>query len=122
MAILGNLGHYRGQQPEWLATSGAPEIVLWSFTGRDGPRGKEAQTVGLRAALVTVVACHPKLDVVAAGFSDGALTLVPYASDAALSLRDPDGDALTALTFDETGERLAFGTEGGKLGLTAVGL
>ena len=31
---------------DWLATSGAPQLILWPFQGKDGPMGKEPRVLG----------------------------------------------------------------------------
>ena len=31
---------------DWLATSGAPQLILWPFQGKDGPMGKEPRVSG----------------------------------------------------------------------------
>ena len=49
-----------------LATSGANELIIWSFQGKDGPMGKEPRTLAHYANRVAVVACHPRQDVAAA--------------------------------------------------------
>ena len=45
---------------DWLATSGAPQLILWPFQGKDGPMGKEPRVLAPAEHRVEVVACHPK--------------------------------------------------------------
>lgn len=100
-----------------LAVSGADGVLVWPFDGADGPRGKKALVLARRAARVTCVAGHPASDVVAAGYEDGAVTLARLHDDATLPVRAPQGDPVTALSFDRGGASLGYGTEAGALGL-----
>src|SRR5216684_1931835 len=52
-----------------LATSGADTVILWTFASKDGPMGKEPAMLAPLQARVAVVACHPKQDILAAGYS-----------------------------------------------------
>jgi WD40 repeat protein len=61
---------------KWLATSGSEQLVLWPFQGKDGPMGKQPKMFAPLGVRVTTVACHPKQEVVAAGFADGTILLV----------------------------------------------
>jgi WD40 repeat protein len=56
---------------EWLATSGANEVILWPFASKDGPTGKEPRVLAQHSTRVSAVACHPKQEVLAAGYADG---------------------------------------------------
>ena len=62
---------------QWLATSGADAAVVWPFKDKDGPMGKAPRECGVREARVTRVAFHPKALVVAIGYADGLVLLVP---------------------------------------------
>ena len=60
-----------------LATSGADIVIMWPFASKDGPMGKEPAMLAPLQARVTVVACHPKQDILACGYerrhrADGA--------------------------------------------------
>jgi hypothetical protein len=52
---------------DWLATSGAPQLILWPFQGKDGPMGKEPRVLAPAEHRVEVVASHPKDPIVAVG-------------------------------------------------------
>lgn len=99
----------------WLATSGANCAVLWPFEGRDGPMGQRATRVTPRQSLVTSVAWHPNFDILAIGYEDGAMVLSQRPDGRILSYREPDGSAITEMTFDKNGEIFACGTESGAL-------
>ena len=61
---------------KWLATSGSEQLVLWPFQCKDGPMGKQPKMFAAFAVRATVVACHPKQEVVAVGYADGTVLLV----------------------------------------------
>lgn len=101
----------------FLATSGADAAILWPFIAKDGPQGKQPLQLGARDALVTKVACHPRADLVAIGYRDGVVAIGPF-GDGDGSLLRPAGDSpVSALVWDDRGDRLAFGTEGGAAGV-----
>jgi WD40 repeat protein len=104
----------------WLATSGATDVILWPFASKEGPTGKEPTMIGRHQAKVSVVACHPKQEVVAAGYADGLLLLLRLVDGAVLLVRQPEGGAVSALGWRSDGQALAFGTEDGKAGVLAL--
>ena len=98
----------------FLATSGANAAVLWPFHFKDGPMGKPPLQLGAREVLVTRVACHPKDEMVAIGYQDGMILAVRFADAEEAVMRRPGGGPVSALTWDDGGRRLAFGTEAGR--------
>jgi WD40 repeat protein len=100
-----------------LATGGADRVVLWPFQGKDGPMGKEPVLLAPHSARVAAVACHPKADVIAAGYSDGMALLVRIEDGAEILVRKPGEGAVSALAFSADGSLLAFGTETGEAGI-----
>ena len=103
-----------------LFTSGSSRVIGWSFTGRNGPMGREPMELGPeRDALVQVVAAHPKADVVAAGTADGAVWLESIGDPGANFLM-LDGAKITALAFSPHGSHLALGAEDGYAALAPV--
>jgi WD40 repeat protein len=105
----------------FLATSGANAAVLWPFHAKDGPMGKPPLQLGAREVLATRVACHPKDEMVAIGYQDGMILAVRFADAEEAVMRRPGGGPVSALTWDEAGRRLAFGTEEGAGGVVALG-
>ena len=102
---------------KWLASSGAEAVVLWPFFA-GGPMGKAPLELGAGGgALCTRVACHPQSDMVAAGFADGAVMIADIGSERILPAAPPGQGAVSALAWSPDGAFLAFGTEGGLLGL-----
>ncbi len=105
---------------EYLATSGYEQLILWPFGGKEGPMGRQPKLMAASAARISVVACHPKQPVVAAGYADGAVVLVRIDDGALILARAGDGQPLSALAWDATGQQLAFCTEAGAAGILAL--
>jgi len=106
---------------KWLATSGANQLVLWPFAGKDGPMSKEPRMLAPADSQVEVVACHPKQEVVAVGYANGIVLLVRV-EDGAEVLAKPAGNApVTALGWAAAGDTLAFGAENGEAGIIPLG-
>jgi len=100
-----------------LATSGASQIIIWAFHGKDGPMGKEPLMLAPTEHQVSMVACHPQKDVIAAGYEDGLVLLVRAADGAEVLARRPGGSPVSALAWNAVGAALAFGTEDGEAGI-----
>jgi WD40 repeat protein len=105
---------------DWLATSGADQLILWPFVGKDGPMGKTPKMLAPREQRVTAVACHPKQEVVLVGYADGMVLLVRLSDGAEILARAPDGAAISALGWSARGDRFALGTEGGQAGIATL--
>jgi WD40 repeat protein len=106
---------------KWLATSGAEQLILWPFSGKDGPMGKAPRQLAAFGVRADVVACHPKQDVVAVGYEDGLVLLVRIEDGAEILAKKPDKVPVSALAWDETGTLVAWGTEDGKAGTIPLG-
>jgi WD40 repeat protein len=103
-----------------LATSGADTVIVWPFTTKDGPMGKEPAMLAPLKAKVTMVACHPKQDILACGYSDGTILMVRLVDGAEILVRANKGEPVTALTWNARGSLLAFADQAGDAGLLAV--
>jgi WD40 repeat protein len=101
----------------FLATSGATQIILWPFHTKDGPMGKQPRLLSPSEHRVGVVACHPKQDIVAAGYDDGMVLLVRTEDGAEILAKKPGDAPVTALAWSADGLFLAFGTESGEAGI-----
>jgi WD40 repeat protein len=101
----------------WLATSGSTQIILWPFQTKDGPMGKQPKLLAPSEHRVAVVACHPKQDIVAAGYADGMVLLVRVEDGAEILAKRPGDAPITALAWSADGTLLAFGTESGEAGI-----
>jgi WD40 repeat protein len=105
---------------KWLATSGADNVIMWPFAGKDGPMGKEPAMLAPLQARVTMVACHPKQDIVAAGYSDGTILMVRMHDGAEILVRRNGTAPVAALAWNVGGTLLAFADEEGDAGLLAL--
>jgi len=100
-----------------LATSGADAVIVWPFGSKDGPMGKEPAMLAPLQARVAVVACHPKQDILAAGYSDGTILMVRMNDGAEILVRRNDTAPVAALAWNGKGTLLAFAAEDGDAGL-----
>ncbi|MGA2894650.1 MAG: WD40 repeat domain-containing protein [Xanthobacteraceae bacterium] len=101
----------------WLATSGATQLILWPFQAKDGPMGKQPKVLAPSEHRIAAVACHPKQDIVAAGYEDGLVLLVRVDDGAEILAKAPGDAPVTALAWSADGLLLAFGTESGEAGI-----
>ena len=104
----------------FLATSGANAAILWPFHYKDGPIGRQPLQLGVREAVASRVACHPKEELVAVGYQDGMIVAVRFADGEEALLRGAGGGAVSALAWDKAGRKLAFGTEEGAAGVVSL--
>lgn len=109
-----------GPGAKWLATSGAIQLVIWPFSGKDGPMGKAPKVLSPAEHRISAVAAHPKQEVCAVGYEDGMMLLTRIEDGAEVLARAPADAAIAALAWNATGDRLAFGTEDGEAGLIAL--
>ena len=100
-----------------LATSGADSVIVWPFTGKDGPMGKAPAMLAPLQARVTQVACHPRDDILAAGYSEGTVLMVRMHDGAEILVRRRGGEPVSALAWNAKGTLLAFAAEDGEAGL-----
>jgi WD40 repeat protein len=100
-----------------LATSGAEAVIMWPFASKDGPMGKEPAMLAPLQVRVSMVACHPKQDILAAGYSDGTVLMVRLSDGAEILVRRNGTVAVSALAWNGRGTVLAFADENGDAGL-----
>jgi WD40 repeat protein len=100
----------------FLATSGSDQLILWPFSGKDGPMGKQPRLLAPAKERVVAVACHPKEPVIATGYADGMILLVRIEDGAEILVRRPSGSPVSALAWSGSGALLGFGTENGEGG------
>ena len=103
-----------------LATSGADAVIMWPFASKDGPMGKEPAMLAPLQARVSAVACHPRNDILAAGYSDGTILMVRLNDGAEILVRKNGGAQVSALAWNAKGTMLAFAAEDGDAGLLAL--
>jgi len=102
---------------KWLATSGAPQLILWPFQTKEGPMGKQPRQLAPSQHRIAVVACHPRQDIIAAGYEDGVVLLVRIEDGAEILAKKPGDAPVSALAWSADGTLLAFGTEAGEAGI-----
>lgn len=100
-----------------LATSGADTVIIWPFASKDGPMGKEPAMLAPLQAKVSMVACHPKQDILAAGYSDGTILMVRTSDGAEILVRKNGTEPVAALAWNAKGTLLAFAAQDGQAGL-----
>jgi WD40 repeat protein len=103
-----------------LATSGADTVIVWPFASKDGPMGKEPAMLAPLQARVSMVACHPKQDILAAGYSDGTILMVRTHDGAEILVRRRGTAQVSALAWNAKGTLLAFALDDGEAGLLEV--
>lgn len=103
-----------------LASSGDPSLIIWPFDGKTGPMGCAPIMLGPREANVTCVAFHPRDEIIAAGYADGAVTMARLNDDAFVVLQTPGSDPVSALAWSGDGALLAWGGEDGRAGLIGL--
>ena len=100
-----------------LATSGATQLILWPFQTKDGPMGKQPRLLAPSEHRIGVIACHPKQDIVAAGYGNGLLLLLRIEDGAEILAKKPGAAPVTALAWSADGLLLAWGAEDGAAGV-----
>ncbi len=105
----------------WLATSGSNQIILWPFHTKDGPMGKQPRMLAAADERVEVVACHPRQDILAAGYGDGMVLIVRIEDGAEILAKKPGDAPVSALGWSADGTLLAFGAEDGAAGVIDLG-
>ena len=105
---------------EALATSGANELIVWPFHGKDGPMGKAPRVMAPAAARVSTVACHPGKEVMAVGYEDGLALAGPHGRRRRSAGAAARRGTHPALAWHPAGTALAFGTEDGEAGVISI--
>lgn len=83
--------------------------------------GKAPLELGTRGnTMATSVVCHPTDDVAAIGYADGMVLAVRFADRKEVLLRRPGKGAITSMTWDSEGRRIAFGSEAGDCGVIDI--
>jgi WD40 repeat protein len=105
----------------WLATAGANGVVLWPFSGANGPMGKQASEIGFEeGSLVTRVAGSAAGGALVAGLDNGRVWACDLTSEKTRTVREASGAPITALAFSDG--RVAWGDEAGGAGVADLPL
>jgi WD40 repeat protein len=105
---------------KFLATSGADTVILWPFASKDGPMGKEPAMLAPMPVRATAVACHPKQEILAAGYDDGTILLVRIEDGGEVLVRRNGTPPVAGLAWNAKGTTLAFADEAGDAGLLTL--
>ena len=98
---------------KWMASSGADAMVIWPFFG-GGPMGKAPlELAGGDGIICTQVACHPKEEIVAGGFTNGLVVVADINSSRILPVAPPGHGSVSTLAWTADGTQLATGSETG---------
>jgi WD40 repeat protein len=102
-----------------LATSGAPGVVLWPFTGAGGPMGKPALQIDLAfAGVTTLLAVHADGVMMAGAAEDGRIAAARAGIDGSVLVKPAPGPPISALAV-LSGGAVAWGDEAGGAGVVA---
>ncbi len=104
----------------WLATSGAQGVILWPFSGGQGPMGKQAAEIGFdQSATITRVAGPARGSILAAALDDGRIWACDLKSRRIEAIKAEKGPPITALAVFGR-ESLAWGDEAGGAGVETL--
>lgn len=103
----------------WLATSGAEVVVVWDCKGK-GPMGTAPMELN-RGAVVTAVAFHPRLGMVASGDVNGLIKLGRVNDETSIDMEQLGRAPVTALAWSRDGRYLIAGGEDGSAGILDFG-
>ena len=103
-----------------LATSGAEQLIVWPFAGKNGPMGQQPAMFAAGTGRIAAVACHPATEIAAIGFEDGLILLVRLSDGAEILVKPPGAGPVTALAWAAKGSTLVYGTEGGAAGVLTL--
>ena len=75
------------------------------------------ELAGMGKVLVTQVCCHPGADMLAVGYDNGMITGVSIDDGKIVSLRKEGFGPISAMNWDKSGSKLAFGSQVGEAGI-----
>ena len=79
--------------------------------------GKQPKLLAPSEHRIDAVACHPKQDIVAAGYADGMVLLVRVDDGAEILAKKPGDAPVKALAWSADGTLMAWGAENGEAGI-----
>lgn len=100
---------------KWLASSGAEAVICWHCGGK-GPMGSTPLEMN-QGLLVTAVAFHPKLNILASGDAEGGLTLGRISDERSIPLEKLGPAPIACMSWSRDGRWLAIGCEDGAAAL-----
>lgn len=106
-----------------MATAGADQLVMWPFTGADGPLGQGAQVFDNGASIIRSVASRPQSRQFALGYADGSVAVADRKDEAhyPIAAKGETESPVAHLCFSADGRTLGFAREDGTIGLAKLG-
>jgi WD40 repeat protein len=98
----------------FFATSGGPEVTVWSFRGK-GPQGTVPMRLGGHLDMVTKIQFHPHKPILASGGKDGRVHLFNLLDGEEPIARLETSSEISCLKFSSDGSRLSFGNAEGEV-------
>jgi WD40 repeat protein len=125
----GNMGGYPAKPVsfDWTAdgramlTAGADVLVMWPFTGSDGPIGQNAAIYEGGVGIVRSVRARPRSRQVLIGYAAGGVALFDRKDDGFGYIADADGSPVIDVLFSPDGRMAGFIRENGTAGLLDMG-
>lgn len=113
-----------------MATSGAPVMVVWPFSGVGGPMGQNAETFRGRNSIINVVTAHKNL--AALGYLDGNVDVFDFKDNdfhnvfEALQTgsqddKNPQSQRITSIAMPRSAKSVAWVKEDGEWGVAKFG-
>lgn len=101
-----------------LASSGAQGVVLWPFSGSNGPMGREASEIGYEdLCMVNQVASQTAHGLVVAGLTDGRVWVAHPAAHGLNYIKSERGPEIVALSLSPDADQVAWADEDGGAGV-----
>ncbi len=101
-----------------LATSGASGVVIWPFSGANGPMGREAAELAHdESSLVSAVTATPAGGLIVGGREDGRVFALDLRGGKVEAIRADKGAPISAVAISPDGSRAAWGDEDGEAGV-----
>ncbi|MDZ7824094.1 MAG: WD40 repeat domain-containing protein [Ahrensia sp.] len=104
-----------------MLTAGADVLVMWPFTGSDGPIGQQAQVFEGGIGMVRSVRARPRTRQVVIGYGEGGVALFDRADNSFGYIADANGSPVIDVRFSADGRLAGFIREDGSAGLLDMG-
>lgn len=104
-----------------LYTAGADVLVMWPFTGGDGPIGQNAAVFEGGVGIIRSVCSRPRSRQVMIGYAAGGVALFDRKDDGFGYIAEADGSPVIDVLFSHDGRLAGFIRENGTAGLLDIG-
>ena len=105
-----------------LLASGARQLMVWPLQYHQDRLSTLPRLLAPYSSVVTSVAHHPSQRIAAVGYQDGLVLLVRLYDGAEILLQQGDCSAISGMSWNHRGDRLAIGAEDGGARLFGIGL